>query len=77
MALSDKIKGIIAMVGKQQQELAQHFGMSKQVMNNKISRNSWSGKDLVKVADFVGGQLAIILPDGQKIILDDDQPEAK
>ena len=77
MALSDKIKGIIIMVGKQQQELAQYFGMSKQVMNNKLSRNSWSGKDLIKVADFVGGQLAIILPDGQKIILDDDQPEAK
>lgn len=77
MALSDKVKGIIAMVGKQQQELAQYFGMSKQVMNNKLSRNSWSGKDLIKVADFVGGQLAIILPDGQKIILDDDLPDAK
>lgn len=77
MALSDRIKGTIAMVGKQQQELAQHFGMSKQVMSNKFSRNSWSGKDLVKVADFVGGQLAIILPDGQKIILDDELPDAK
>ena len=77
MALSDKIKGIIIMVGKQQHDLAQNFGMSKQVMNNKLSRNSWSGKDLITVADFVGGQLAIILPDGQKIILDDDQPEAK
>ena len=77
MALSDKIKGIIAIMGRQQQELAQHFGMSKQVMNNKFSRNSWSGKDLIKVADFVGGQLAIILPDGQQIILDDDLPDAK
>lgn len=76
MALSDKVKGIIALVGKQQQELAQFFGMSKQVMNNKIARNSWSGKDLLKVAEFVGGQLAIILPDGQKIVLDDDQTNA-
>lgn len=76
MAISDKVKAVLALAGKRQQELAQIFGMTKQTMSNKFARDSWSGKDLAKVAELVGGQLAIIMPDGQTITLDIDEDGA-
>lgn len=78
MSISDKVKAVLSLGGKKQVELAEHFGMSKQTMSNKVARDSWSGKDLAKVADFVGGRLAIILPDGQTIFIEpenDEKPE--
>ena len=77
MAISDKIKAVLALAGKRQQELAQIFGMTKQTMSNKFARDSWSGKDLAKVANFVGVQLAIIMPDGQIIALECDEDPAE
>lgn len=71
MAVSDIVKGLLAIQGKKQIELAAEFGMSKQTMNNKFSRNSWFASDLIKVADFCDCRLAFILPDGQPIIIDD------
>lgn len=77
MILTDAIKGLLALRGKKQIELAQYFGMSKQAMNNKISKNSWFGKDLINVAEFCGCKLAFILPDGQQIILENKPNESK
>lgn len=75
MSVSDKVKGLLALCGKKQIDLATSFGMSKQTMGNKISRGSWSGNDLARVADFCGCKLAFIMPDGQQIIIDADQDE--
>lgn len=72
MAISGKIKGLLAICGKKQNELAEAFGMSKQTMSNKMARESWSASDLVKVADLCGCKVAFILPDGQQIILTSD-----
>lgn len=70
MAISGTIKGLLAICGKKQNELAEAFGMSKQTMSNKMARESWSAADLVKVAAFCGCKVGIILPDGQQLILD-------
>ena len=75
MPISDKVKGLLALSGRRQIELAGVFGMSKQTMNNKISRDSWSGKDLAKVAEFCGCKLAFVLPDGQQIIIEPGRNE--
>lgn len=72
MAISGTIKGLLAICGKKQNELAEAFGMSKQTMSNKMARESWSASDLVKVADLCGCKVAFILPDGQQIILTSD-----
>lgn len=77
MSVSNKVKGLLALRGLKQIDLAAHFGMTKQTMSNKISRNSWYATDLIKVADFCGCKLAFILPDGQQIIIDDDSSEGK
>ncbi|MBQ7895978.1 MAG: helix-turn-helix domain-containing protein, partial [Oscillospiraceae bacterium] len=42
MSTSDKVKGLLALRGKNQLELADHFDMSKQTMSNNMERGSWS-----------------------------------
>lgn len=72
MSTSDKVKALLALRGERQNDLAAAFGMSKQTMSNKMARDSWSAKDLIKVADFLGGRVAVILGDGQTVFLDAD-----
>lgn len=75
MAISDTVKGLLALRGKKQLDLAAHFEMSRQSMSNKMARNSWSSSDLAKVAKFCGCRLAFVLPDGEHIYIDpDDTP---
>ena len=74
MAISDKVKMLLAATGKKQIDLAEEFGMSKQTMNNKISRGSWSASDLARASEFCGCKLAIIFPDGERIVI---EPEAE
>lgn len=73
MSISDKVKGLLTLNGKRQIDLAEAFGMSKQTMNNKMNRGSWSGRDLARAAEFCGCKLAFVLPDGQHIFLDADK----
>ena len=77
MSGSNVVKGLLAIRGIKQIDLAAHFGMSKQTMSNKFARNSWFATDLVKAANFCGCKLAFILPDGQQIIIEDDGSETK
>ena len=41
MSVSDKVKGLLALCGKKQVDMAASFGMSKQTMGNKMNRGSW------------------------------------
>ena len=75
MSVSDKVKGLLALCGKKQIDLAANFGMSKQTMGNKMHRGSWSANDLAKVAKFCDCQLAFITSDGNKIIIEDESKE--
>lgn len=78
MSTSNKVKAVLAYYDKKQVELAEHFGMGRQTLNNKINRDSWSAKDLAQVAAFVGCKVGFILPDGQYILLDDpEDPSAE
>ena len=77
MAISDKVKGLLALCGKRQIDLAASFEMSKQTMGNKMARGSWSARDLAKVAEFCGCKLAFVLPDGQQIIIPPDEDKGQ
>lgn len=70
MSATEKVKALLALSGKKQVELAKEFDMSPQTMSNKMARGSWSAADLAKVAAFCGCELAFVLPDGQKIIIE-------
>lgn len=72
--VSEKVKAILSLSGKKQVDLAAHFGMSGQSMNNKMNRDSWSAKDLVAAAEFAGCKLAFILPNGERIVINADEP---
>lgn len=70
MAVSEKIKALMAIKGKKFVELAEYFGITPQSMQNKLSRGSFSAEDLIKIADFLGCTLSFELDEKQKIILD-------
>ena len=73
MTVSNQVRALLNMTGKKQIELKDILGMgSKQSLNNKFSMDRWSADDLIKVAEFTGCKLAFILPDGERIILDQD-----
>ncbi len=75
MTISDVVRLALQMGGKKQVELAEEWGFSTaQALGVKFNRGSWSANDLANVAEFTGGQLAIIYPDGQQIIV---FPESK
>ena len=42
-------------------------------MNNKIRKNSWYASDVIKAAELCGCKLAIVMPDGQQIFLQDNE----
>ena len=69
--VSQRVKQALAGCGKRQVDMAAYFGVSRQAMSNKVARDSWSAYDLAKAATFCGGKLAIIMPDGQNIVIDE------
>lgn len=71
MAVSKKIKSLLAETERKQADLVDVLGMSsKQSLSNKFSNERWSADDLAKIAAFCGCKLAFILPDGERIIID-------
>jgi hypothetical protein len=68
VSVSASVKALLYIQGKKQSDLMQILQMSsKQSLSNKFSNNRWSGDDLAVVAEFCGGKLAFVLPDGQQI----------
>lgn len=70
MAVSDKIKALLAIKGKKNLDLAKHLEISAQSMQNKFTRGSFSSEDLIKIADFLNCTLAFEIDETQKIVLD-------
>ena len=79
MSMSEYVREALLKARRQQNELAEAWGYaSRQAMNNKFSRGSWSAEELARIAQFTGGELKIVYPDGQEIrILPDESKETK
>ena len=69
--ITDKIKGLLRLSNHKQTELATYMNISKQGLTNKFTNNYMSSDDLIKVAKFCGAELAFLLPNGSKVVLDD------
>lgn len=67
MAMSDKVKALMKLKGKDNASLAEYLSMSKQALSNKFYRDSFSGADLIKIADFLECNLAFVIDNSQKI----------
>lgn len=69
MAISDKLRALLALNGKKSADLATYYGISPQAMRNKFSRGSFSADDLIQVAMFLDAELSFRTAD-QVITLD-------
>lgn len=78
MAISKKIKALLAEVDKKQSDLLDVLDISsKQSLSNKFSNERWSADDLAKIAEFCGCKLAFVLPNGERIVISDGCTEIK
>ncbi len=50
--LASKIKTLLKLSNASHAGLAKHLGISKQALSNKFYRGSFSGADLIKIADY-------------------------
>ncbi len=75
MSIAKCVRMALAKAGKQQKDLAELYGVTKQSMSMKFKRDAWFGRDLTKIAEFTGGKLAFIYPDGTTINIDSDTEE--
>lgn len=73
MSISKSVRMALDKGEKKQNDLAMLYGTSKQSMSTKFTRESWFGKDLTRIAEFTGGRLAFVYPDGQIIYIDHEE----
>lgn len=77
MSVTASIKALLGLTGKKQNDLMEPLGMrSKQSLSNKVTNGRWSADDLAVIAGLCGCDLAFVLPDGQKIVIQSD-PDMK
>ena len=68
-----KVKALLLEREKKQSDLMEVLGMSsKQSLSNKFSNERWSADDLVKIAEYCGCKLAFVLPNGERIVIAND-----
>lgn len=70
VAISDKIKSLVILKRGSYEGLASHMGIPRQSLHNKFSRNSFYAADLIKIADYLGVELAFIVDERQRVPLD-------
>ena len=70
MSVSTSVRMALAKGNKRQVELAELLGFTRQAVNLKLAKERWTGAELARVADFTGGKLAFVYPDGQQILVD-------
>ena len=70
MSVSDSVRMSLKKARKSQLDLSRLWGNTPQAMSNKFRLERWTGQDLIRVADFTGGKLAFVYPDGQQILIE-------
>ena len=72
MAISDKVKALLKLQGKNNKGLAEYLGISDQALSNKFYRDSYSGEDLIKIATYLECEIAFIAGDTKIALSLDD-----
>ncbi len=75
MSVSETVRMALAKREMTQTDLAEQWGVTRQAINNKFIRGSFSAEDLMKVAELTAGRLALIYPDGQQLLFIPDEKE--
>ena len=70
MTLAEAVRRALKKGKTTQTELGRIWGTTPQVVNNKIRLDRWTGAELAQIASFGGGNLAIVYPDGEQLLID-------
>ena len=74
MKISDTVRALLNMTGYKQSDLLPVLSMSsKQSLNNKFSNDRWDGKDLIRIASFLGCRIGFQLRNGDMLFVDADE----
>ncbi len=78
MSISNAVRSVLSMKGRKQNDLLGVLDVkSKQALSNKMVNERWSGSDLASIAEFTGGKLAFVFPDGQMVYIEEEKaPDA-
>lgn len=68
--VSEKVKALLTLCGKNQKGLADYLGISKQSLSNKFHRDSFTATDLIKIAEYCECSLSFNRTDGTTIPID-------
>lgn len=70
MSISSKVKALMLMKGKTVGDMAGHLNIQEQSYRNKLSRESFTVPDLIRLVDACGAKLLIDVDGKQLIVLD-------
>jgi len=65
MAVTHKVKALLELKHETNTGLAKHMGITTQALHNKYHRDSYSASDLIKIAEYLGAELAFIVDERQ------------
>lgn len=73
MSISSKVKAVLAVGDKKMGDVPEVLGLTRQAVSAKVVRNSFSVSDVVRIMDYLGGQMILRTFDGIEvpITLDD------
>lgn len=75
MSIANKIRALMKLRGYKIKDLADAMGCTSASISNKMSRDSFTAADLVKIAKVLDCTLSFTLPDGGEIRLTADDLE--
>ena len=75
MSIANKIRALMKLRGYKTKDLADAMGCTSASISNKMSRDSFTAADLVKIAEALDCGLSFTLSDGTEIRLTADDLE--
>ena len=73
MNVSEAVRSALKKGKVSQTALGARWGTTPQVINNKMRLKRWTGEELAQVAEYTGGKLAILYPDGEEILIEPEE----
>lgn len=71
--IKNKIKALLLATNKTQSDIAKEFKITRQTFGNKLSRETFKVKDLIRIANATGTTLAFVDKDGVPVIKFDNE----
>lgn len=65
---SKNISILLAMTDKNYSDISRHLGRTRQSVSNTRKRGSWSGNDLIEIANMTGCKLSFTDNDGNILV---------